>query len=94
MVGSVVSDEYPFTALGSDVALWVVVGTFDGMLVQNVLAKSDQLLPEGPPTNPFPGSQPINAPDEGIQEERSMFHHPRGHGVIHWDLLIDPLLKT
>jgi len=94
MVSPVVANEDALTTLRANVPLGVMVRPFDGMFVQDTLADPDERLSKRTAAHSLPCSEPVGAPDHGVEQQRCMLHQPSDHGVVHWDLPVNPLLKA
>ena len=90
MIGAVVSDKYTFATLRSHVSLWIVVGAFRGMLVEDALAKPNHGLAECSATHSFPCREAVGASDKRVEEQRRVLHDPCDHWMADGDLHVDP----
>ena len=68
VVVSVVPHEHPLASLWPDIALRVVVRSFDRMLVEHVLPDADDWLAERSSSHTFPRREPVCTSDYGIEQ--------------------------
>ena len=94
VVAAVEADEDAFASLCANVALGVVPGPFDGVLVQDHLAQAYERLSKRPAAHTHPRGEAVGPSHHGVEEQRRVLHHPRDEGMVDRDAFVNALLDA